>query len=281
MENQQNPLSKYFRQPEIYIKLPSEGKYWDEGSLDLGVTGEIPVYPMTTKDEITLKTPDALLNGEGVVAVIKSCCPNIKDPWKMPSVDVDYVLIAIRIASYGHELKFDSKCPKCGEISTYGQDMRPMLESIKSGNYDRPIKVDNLTFKFKPQKYFELNTSNQIQFEEQKTLQMLEDPNLDETVKKLRVKENLERLLDLNYKTLVYSTENITTEDGTIVEDQKMIMEFYQNTSATVIKAVQENLKNLGSDSNLKPFKIKCNNCGNEYETKFEFDYASFFELGF
>jgi hypothetical protein len=59
---------------------------------------------MTTKDEITLKTPDALLNGQGVVNVIESCCPAIKDAWAMPSIDVDATLIAIRIASYGNQM---------------------------------------------------------------------------------------------------------------------------------------------------------------------------------
>ena len=30
-------------------------------------------------DEITFKTPDALLNGQATVDVIQSCIPNIKD----------------------------------------------------------------------------------------------------------------------------------------------------------------------------------------------------------
>jgi hypothetical protein len=74
-----NPLSKYFRRPEIYYKLPSNGRYWPENSIELPVNGEIPVFPMTNADEITLKTPDALMNGAGIVSVIQSCCPNIVD----------------------------------------------------------------------------------------------------------------------------------------------------------------------------------------------------------
>ena len=55
-----NPLFKHFKQPAIYLNLPSKGQYWPEGSIDYPATGDIPVYPMTVKDEITLKTPDAL-----------------------------------------------------------------------------------------------------------------------------------------------------------------------------------------------------------------------------
>jgi hypothetical protein len=76
-----NPLRQYFRQPAIYIKLPSGGKYYADSAIDFPVNGDIPVFPMTVKDELTLKTPDALLSGESTVKVIESCCATIKDAW--------------------------------------------------------------------------------------------------------------------------------------------------------------------------------------------------------
>ena len=99
-----NPLAKHFRQPAIYMKLPSQGRFWPSEALNLPATGAIPVYPMTAKDEIVLRTPDALMNGQGIIDVIQSCCPNIVDAWRMPSIDVDAVLVAIRIASYGNQM---------------------------------------------------------------------------------------------------------------------------------------------------------------------------------
>ena len=77
--------------------------------------GELPVYPMTALDEIAYRTADALFNGSAVADVIKSCMPNILDPWQISSADLDTILVAIRIASYGHEMDFTSKCPKCEE----------------------------------------------------------------------------------------------------------------------------------------------------------------------
>ena len=58
--NPNNPLKQYFRQPAIYIRLPSQGKNYPEGSLNMPPTGELAVYPMTAIDEITYRTPDAL-----------------------------------------------------------------------------------------------------------------------------------------------------------------------------------------------------------------------------
>ena len=53
-----NPLAKHFRQPVMYIKLPSQGRWWANNAIEIPVTGEIPVYAMTARDEITFKTPD-------------------------------------------------------------------------------------------------------------------------------------------------------------------------------------------------------------------------------
>lgn len=58
-----NPLQQYFRRPAIYIKLPSDGRYYSDGILSMPENHELPVYPMTAIDEITAKTPDALFNG--------------------------------------------------------------------------------------------------------------------------------------------------------------------------------------------------------------------------
>ena len=70
----QNPLQQYFRQPKIYVKLPSQGMYSKPGAIAGDING-LPVYGMTGMDEIIMKTPDSLLSGESIAQVIKSCCP--------------------------------------------------------------------------------------------------------------------------------------------------------------------------------------------------------------
>ena len=97
-ENTSNPLQKYFRQPAIYVVLPSEGRHYPPGTLDMPTNGEIPIYPMTAMDEIISRTPDALFNGSAVAQLFKSCVPNIKDPWAVPQIDIDMLFTAIRIA---------------------------------------------------------------------------------------------------------------------------------------------------------------------------------------
>ena len=148
-----NPLTQYFRQPSIYVKLPSNGQHYPDGALDTPQNGELPVYPMTAIDEMTYRTPDALFNGVAVTNVIKSCIPNIKDPWAMPAMDVDSVLVAIRIASYGHNMEISTTCPHCQNEADYGLDLRHMLEQMKSPDYSQSITSGDVQFFFKPMTY--------------------------------------------------------------------------------------------------------------------------------
>ena len=272
-----NPLSKHFRQPAIYIKLPSMGQYWALGSLELPVTGEIPVYPMTARDEITLRTPDALLNGQGVVDIIQSCCPNIKDAWKMPSIDVDAILLNIRIASYGNAMDFDTVCPSCKEEDKFALDLSGLVSQIRMPNYAAPLEVDGLEFTLQPQPYFEVNKTNQLAFTEQQILRTVNDSTLSDEEKKAKTDEYLKKLIDLNIDICVKSTQSIKTEDGTVVNNPAFIKEFYDMADYKVLKQVQARLSEIAEMAAIQPLHVTCTECAFEYDIPLNFDYANFF----
>jgi hypothetical protein len=272
-----NPLSKHFRQPAIYMKLPSEGKFWPDGTLELPASGEIPVYPMTARDEITIRTPDALLNGQGVVDVIHSCCPNIKDAWKMPSVDADAVLLNIRIASYGNQMDFDTVCPHCQTENNFALDLGILTGNLACPDYNTLLDVDGLKIKIKPQTYYDVNYANQIAFTEQQILRTVNDDNISDDEKKITTDAYLSRLIDLNIQICANSTDSITTEDGVAVTDAGFIKEFYNQADFKVMRKIQDRLKELGAQAELKPIDHNCPECTKEYTVPLTFDYANFF----
>lgn len=275
-----NPLAKHFRQPSIYFKLPSDGRYWPQGAVTIPVTGELPVFPMTTKDEITLRTPDALMNGQGVVDVIHSCCPDIKDAWNMPSIDLDSTMISIRIASYGQEMEINSTCPKCSEEGEYAVDLTTVLDSIEKPNYDETVEANGLAIKLKPQTYFNFNKSNKLNFEEQQIMRTISQAgDLPEAELKQRFDDHLKKIIDINVDLLVTSTEYIDAGD-TRVEDQNHLSEFYANADTKVIKKIQGKLTELSDKASIKPQEVTCANCSNQYSVTINFDYASFFAVG-
>jgi hypothetical protein len=274
-----NPLAKYFRQPAIYIKLPSGGKYWPEGSLELPITGEIPVYPMTARDEITLRTPDALLNGAGVTEVMQSCCPNIVNAWHMPSIDVDAVLIAIRIASYGENMEIDANCPHCKEENNYSLNLQPLLSTIAMPDYDSPVSVAGLSVKLKPQEFFSINRKNSAAFEEQRLIDAINNESITEEEKIARVNTSMNRLLDLSIDTVSNSTESIVV-DGTTVTDPAFIKEFYNNADGTVIRTIQKRIAEISDSVAIKPQDTNCKSCEKEFSIPIEFEYSNFFATG-
>ena len=165
-------LAQFYRQPEIYITLPG-AQFYPEGVLELSATGEIPVFPMTAKDDIAIKTPDALISGEAVVQVISSCIPSIKDPWQMPATDVDFSLIAIRIASFGSEMLLDNLCSneECNEEFQVGVDLNPYIEHLGniSISYDASvISYGELKVHIKPLTYKDLSIIQHIKCHQQK-----------------------------------------------------------------------------------------------------------------
>lgn len=275
----QNPLSGYFRQPAIHLKLPSQGRYWPDDAIEIPATGEIPIYPMTARDEIVLRTPDALLNGSAIVDLIHSCCPSIQNAWAMPAMDIDPLLIGIRIASYGSEIDFDNRCPHCQHDNTHSLDLGHMLSNIRSPDYSRPVIYNGLTIRLRPQNYRSINETSRINFEEQQLLRSLDDENTDEI--KEKIKNQLETLIDLSLKLLVNSTEYIELADQRRVDRADYLEEFYKNAEARLIKAVKDHLVEINRDVESRPVTVLCEGCQETYSVDYTFDYSNFFDLGF
>jgi len=272
-----NPLAKFFRQPSIYVRLPSNGIGWAPGSIDMPANYEIPVLPMTAIDEITYRTPDALFNGEAVTSVIQSCCPCIKDAWSTPSTDLDVLLVAIRIASYGHEMDIETRCPSCDEENTFGLDLRTVIDNLKAGNFEKTFEQGDLTFHFKPLNYREMTANSLQQFEQQKMLQQINaDESTSESDKMTNLNNMMRRLVEVTVKAMAQSITEIRIPDA-IVTDVAQIEEFLNNCDRTMFNSIRDYVIKLREDSELRPLNITCPSCQHQYQQIFTLDMANFF----
>jgi hypothetical protein len=270
-----NPLKAYFRRPAIYLKLPSEGKYYPQGSVDIPVNGEVAVYPMTAVDEITTKTPDALFNGSAVVEIIKSCIPSIKDPWEIPLIDLDPILVAIRTATNGNNMDITSKCPACEEEASYGINLGNLLGTLQKGKYDEPLILQDLSFRFKPLAYKQINKINQVQFEIQ-TVVMGLDSIEDENVRKQKSNETMQKLNDLSVSLVSETIESITTPSS-IVAEKEFIIDFLKNCEKQTFESLRNYAIKMRESSEIKPLKMKCIHCQHEYDQSLILNPTDFF----
>lgn len=277
---QPNPLSRYFRQPAIYLKLPSGGQWWPPNSIEIPENQELAIYPMTAKDEIILKTPDALMSGQSMVNVIQSCVPGIKNAWHMPSVDLDAVLISIRLATYGSNMDFETTCSHCGHKNLHGLDLSQPLGQIKCPDFGPCVHYKDLNIKLKPQTYKMITDANLIAFEEQRINQTLIDSSLSDSDKAERLTNSLEKLVNLGIKACSNSTEYIELGDQRVT-DRQHIDDFYANAEKNVVKLLQERVEELAKQSKIPEYDLRCEECTKEYKAELNFDYSSFFDQGF
>jgi hypothetical protein len=270
-----NPLRQYFRRPAVHLRLPSKGKYYAANVVDTPPSGELPVYPMTAIDEITVKTPDALFNGSAIPELIKSCVPDIKDPWAINNIDLDAILISIKAATGDGEMDLDTVCPACEEETKYGVNLIGMLTQLKEGDYDEELVINNLHIKFRPLTYKEMNSASMNQFEIQKLFNSIEQLT-DDLEKAEKVKIAIISVTELTMKLLANAIAYISTPSAR-VEEPEYILDFLKNCDKESYNKIKDYHTSLKEETTIKPLQLTCNSCSHNYEQPFTLNTADFF----
>ncbi len=287
MESQEqkgnNPLKKYFRQPKLYIKLPSSGNFYPKGAIEFTQNMEFPVYAMTARDEIAIKTPDALLNGQCTVDVIQSCIPNIKNAWVVPSIDIDAILIAIRIATYGEQIDVDINLPNTSISKTYTTDLRLALDKLLNAVFDPIIEInEEITAHLRPLTYEEFTQTSLKSLEEQKIFSLVNNQELTEEQKLAQFNKSFKALTNITMNTIMNSVVKIITPDGEVTENE-YIREFIDNADKEFYEKITAHLEKQRDQFQMPMFKIVTTQeeqeqgAPAEFETPIALDAASFF----
>ena len=253
-----NPLNKYYRQPSIYVSLPSGGKNYSSAVFTPTATGEIPILPMTAKDEMTFKTPDAMINGQATVDVIRSCCPNILDPWQLTNYDLDTVLLGIRIATYGETMDITATVPVVNEQMGHTVNLPSLLETVKNVEIKDSFRTKNgFTVHIKPLTYKDITDTQVKTFEQQKIVATVNSSQLSQEEKTQRYADAYRKLTELNFDMLSTSFTKITTPEGTEVTDREQIKEFLNNADSKLVNEMQDEMIRLRSQAQVRPIQLK------------------------
>lgn len=280
-----NPLINFMRQPKIYIRLPSSGEYWPQGALMPTETGEYPIFSMTAKDELMLKVPDALMNGQAVVDVIQNCMPNVKNAWAIPAIDLDVILIAIRIATYGEKMTTPLTFGNDLEME-HSVDLRSVMDTLMNQiTWDSivPINAD-LTVYVKPITYKQLTESAIQTFETQKLMQIANDNSMSDENKVKVFKESFSKLTAVTIGMIGASIYKVDSSQGS-TDNPKFIKEFIDNADKDIFNRVQDHLERLKEVNSIKPIVIQVTEemkaagvTEDTIEVPLVFDASTFFE---
>jgi hypothetical protein len=239
---------------------------------------------MTAKDEIVLKTPDALMNGQGVADVIQSCMPNIKDPWAIPTIDLDVILVAIRLATYGDKMTLTIKHSTMDDEMEYETSLQEILDKLQSNTtWEERLEIrPDLVIFLKPIDYKTQTYTQMSEFETQKLMSVIRDETLDDEAKLIQFKSSFEKMTNRTIDVIIKAIHRIESSAGT-VSDPDFLEEFMRNCDREVFDKIKQRISELNENNELKPLKIAsteemlAKGAPEFVEIPFSFDTANFF----
>lgn len=256
-----NPLLEKVQIPGERFRLPSSGLFYEDDELDESVKdGEIFINPMTAMDELVLKSPDKLLSGESVVEVITRCLPEVRKPQQLLAKDVDYILMALRMVSYGPTVDITQAhdCDDAKEHS-YSISIRPLLQRTKP--------IDPTAVK---KYHLEISTGQVVK---------LNPPRYYSTMKLYQIfglqEEEGANLEEMSISLLENVSEMIRSVDGHT--DRNDIIEWLKTVRVGDVESISHKITEL-SDWGLDPtFNVECKDCGKEMTVSVPVNPIAFF----
>lgn len=268
-----NPLLQRMNKiPGLTIQLPSKGIFYTDGELDDECSdGEVIVYPMTTTDELIMRSPDMLFQGTAVKEVLSRCLPQIKKPMQLLVADVDYILTNLRKISYGTHIPIRYNC------DCLDDDKEAMEKLDASGDNEYVIPVDHFIQNTKPidSKIFgkeykvEVSTGQVVALRPLRycdfiKLQQMDPENLKEV-------EDIREYVAINFAALTKSVDD--------VNDPDMIKEWYKALYRFDTEKIRDHLDAVTPWGIDFTYKIKCRQCKKEKELTTQLNPVYFFML--
>lgn len=277
MQTHLNPLQQYFRQIKLYIKLPSGTSYYTPDIVEF-TNGEVGIMPMTGKDELLLKNPDALLNGESIINIITSCVPGIKNPRMLLTNDIDAIITAIRFATYNDSLEMTMNCPECGVENTYKLNLQYALDHMTYLDEEYVVNLENgLSIFIKPYAFPEMINGLHSQFESNKLARALDSETISDSEKSIIFAKAFKEIAITKFKLMTSTIIKIVDERNNInVTDKAYISEFLQNVDRRQIDEIDKLVEEINKIGIKRTFSSKCTSCQHVWESDLDFNPVNF-----
>lgn len=270
-------LTKHKRQPKIYVDVPSEFRFMDSSNSSDISFKELPVYSMTGANEIAMKTPEALLNGQAVKDLIQSCIPSIKNAGQLSSIDMEFLLIAIRIASYGSTYSKSSVCPHCNESNSHDLELGKFIDDYAHREFIDHVVIDGLKFYIKPLTYDEWTEIQTSLFQANRTMyQLTEQTEMSEEQKKEITDSVYNIIQSINQRNVLYQVYKV--KDGDEEETNiNAIRSFILEEDRKFFNGIEQAIKKNTKAWDLPKLDLTCGGCEEKYTSIFSMDDSNFF----
>ncbi len=260
MTEQTNPLLAKIRVIDgITVRLPSRGMLYKEGVLHNNVVdGEIRVYPMTTRDELLLRSADGLFGGTTIEQVFSRCVPDVLKPKELFFNDIDYIMVALRQISYGEDMQIEYQ-HNCEAAKEHSYVVRVDKLLRQSQELDPLLVSDQFTIMLPSSQEVRLRPIRLVDM-----MRILQPP----TTAELSADEAEEEMMRL------YLAQ-IESVDG--YDNVELIYEWMRDLPISYIKLIREKIASVADWGVSYKQTIKCRDCGEEVEISTPINPVTFF----
>ena len=193
----------------------------------------------------------------------------------MSLLDINTILIGIKIASTGENFSIDHTCPECNSDNSYEIDLSSLIDHYKSKKYENRLVINDLVLTTRPLNYKQSTDIGLTNFQLQQKLKHISEIT-DELSRSKELSIAFAELSDLQIQIYTFVIESIKTASTSVVE-KDFIAEWLRNTDATTINAIKEHVQR-NQDSWGPPKKtVSCNECSAENTITLDMDQSVFF----
>ena len=264
--------------PSKYVTLPSEGKFYADDVLVKG-TLEVAVSSMSARHEMKFKNPDALMNGEAVIDLIRDCAPSVLKAEELNNVDIEAILLAIKSASGDKEIEYSVECPECDHKGSLTVKIEHLLDRIvkMKDSYTHAL-ANGIIVDIVPTSWKNHIILLNYIFKQQTLLKMA-DYDMTESAQKKLMNELFDLLTDLKTNNLKFHIKS-ATYNGSVEDDPEALADFINLMSTVDIDAIEEIIKSFNDEGIQNKHTSICSKCEHEWEQPISrFDPSSFFSL--
>jgi DNA-directed RNA polymerase subunit M/transcription elongation factor TFIIS len=260
------------------MKLPSGTSYYTPDVVTFTDKGEIGVMPMTGKDELAFKNPDALLNGEALIEVLTSCVPAVKQPRALLTNDIDALITAIRYATFNDSLETALSCPKCGYDNTFKLNLQYALDNMEELDPEYIVHLDTGVSVFvKPYAFPDLLKGLHSNFEQAKLQRAVESQTLSDNDRSAIFGKAFKELATIKFELMLGGVVKVVDESkGINVSDKKFIKEFLYNIDKKSVDKIHDLLTKINQIGIKRTFTAKCEKCDHTWESEVDFNPVNF-----
>jgi len=275
---QHNPLRQYFRQFKLFLKLPSGTTYYTPNTVEFTESGEIGILPLTGKDELILKNPDALLNGEALVEVLGSCVPAVKNPRALLTNDIDALITAIRYATFDDSLETNLHCPKCGHENSFKLDLQYALDNMEFLESEYVINLESGVSVFvKPYAFPDVLKGLHAQFEQNKLTRAIDNDSISDSERSAIFGKAFKEMSSTTYELMLNSIIKVVDDANNVnVSNKAHIKEFLFNIDNKSIDKISKLIQDINQIGIKRSFNAVCQKCSHQWENEIDFNPVNF-----